>query len=76
MDLLAIKLYIGNKRREQELGGIIDVHEDIGFWDSGLKREHKTQSAGIEYCKNGWVEEVHMKLESRGMKIWDFGIAD
>ena len=69
IDLLAIKLYVGNKRREQELGGIINVHEDMGFWDSGLKRECQMQSAGVEYWKNGWVEDVHTKLESRGMKL-------
>ena len=27
------------------------------------------QSAGLEYWKNGWVEEVHMKLECRGMNL-------
>ena len=69
IDLLAIKLHVGNKRREQELGGITDVHEDMGFWDSGLKRECQIQSVGVEYWKNGWVEDVHTKLESRGMKL-------
>ena len=41
----------------------------MGFWDIGLKRECQMQSAGVEYWKNGWVEDVHMKLESRGMKL-------
>lgn len=69
IDLLAIKLHVVNKRREQELGGIINAHEDMRFWNSRLKRECQMQSAGVEYWKNGWVEDVNTKLESRDMKL-------
>jgi len=47
VDLLAIKLCIGNKRGENELRNIINMHEDMNYWASGLLRGSK--KAQVKY---------------------------
>ena len=53
VELLSIKTYVGNKRREKELGGIINVYEEIGFWHSGLKHEAQMKAGDLVYWNDG-----------------------
>ena len=49
IDLLAIKLHFGNKRSDFELKDIINVHEEISYWDSGLLWNATIDCSNIKY---------------------------
>ena len=39
IDMLAMKLWVGNKRLQGEIGNIVKAHEENSFVDSGLRKK-------------------------------------
>ena len=39
IDMIAMRLWVGNKRLQGELNNIVDVHEENSFIDNGLRKK-------------------------------------
>ena len=56
IDLLASKLCTGNQRTNNQLGKIIKIHEEKGYWASGAPVQKQIKFQVIEYWGSGWTE--------------------
>ena len=73
IDMLATKLWVGNKRLQGELSNVIEVHEENSFIDRGLRKNERREERHVKCWKEGWVEEVESKLSSREIDISNEG---
>ena len=69
VDVLACKMHIGNRRSTEDLGRIIEIHEESGCWKSGMPKGATINETQVRHCNEGWTEEVHDKLRKRGISI-------
>ena len=68
IDLLDIKLWVGNKRKGKDLKEIIQIHNEKSYWSSGLPTKAQSKHAALRFWSDGWVEEVNDKLRSRNIQ--------
>ena len=69
LDMLAIKIHVGNKRGEGELKHVANAHEDLSYWSSVLPRGTSNESEEIRYWNDGWVNEIADQLRTRNTSI-------
>ena len=64
IDMLVIRLFVGNKRLQGDLSKIIEVHEEYSFIDSDLRKEGRRVFSNNKHWKEGYVDEIESKFKS------------
>ena len=67
--MVAMKLWVSNKRLQGELGNVIKAHEENSFIDSGLQKNERREDKQAQHWKEGWIEEVERKFSSKKIEM-------
>ena len=73
IDMLETKLWVGNKRLPGALGNVVMAHEENSFVDSGLRKKEMREDRQVKHWKEGWTEEVGIKICSRNIETLQKG---
>ena len=73
IDMLALKLWVGNKRLQGQVSNVTQAHKEGSFRDSGIRKRERRKVKQDACWKEGWIEEVEDKFSSRNIEILNEG---